>query len=261
MANLRWSRRTDYENVTYRRYAEARRLLPEAEQVWLDRIKGYMKDRTSLRVLDVGSGTGRFAPLLARGLGCEVVGVESSDQMLSEAVAANTTRQVQYVRGNAELLPFGKESFDLAWLSMVIHHIDRDRSAEELARVLRPAGMVLIRNTFRDRLIDNHVIPFYTFFPGALDVDLARLPSTAEVISIFERKGFLKTGLDRVNQILERSLKALLSRLRKGGISTLDHLSEAQREEGFRRLEIAAENERKDTPVMETIDLLVLTKA
>ena len=258
MTNL--YKKTDYESASYRRYPEARQLLPEAEKVWLDRVRAYTKDRMMHRLLDVGSGTGRFAPLLAHGLGCEVVGVEPSDQMLRAAVEADTARLVRYVKGNAESLPFAGESFDGAWLSMVIHHIDRERSAEELARVLRHGGMVLIRNTFRDRLTGDRVIPFYTFFPGALDVDQRRLPSTTDVIEIFEKKGFEKIALDRVDQILEQSLKGLLARLRKGGISTLEHLSEVQREEGFRQLAIAAENEREETPVMETIDLLALTK-
>jgi ubiquinone/menaquinone biosynthesis C-methylase UbiE len=261
MTDLRWNRKTDYEGENYSRYAEARNLLPETERVWMDRVLAYAKGRTGIKVVDVGSGTGRFALLLANALEAEVVGVEPSDQMLRAAVAANTMPKVQYLKGSAESLPLVDKSFDLAWLSMVIHHvIDRNLCAEELARVLRPGGVVLIRNTFQDGLTDSYGIPFYGFFPGALEVDRARLPSVAEVTAAFEGKGFVKSGLERVNQVLERSLKAYLSRLRKGGISTLEHLSKAQREEGFRRLAIAAENEVGETPVLETIDLLVFTK-
>ena len=253
--------KTDYESKNYRGYAEARKLLPEAERTWMDRVLAYTKNRTVLKVLDIGSGTGRFAALLANTLKSEVVGVEPSDQMLKRAITANITPKVHYLKGSAESLPLADESFDLAWLSMVIHHVaDRNQCAAELARVLRPGGIAFIRNPFRDRLADGHGIPFYSFFPEAIDVDRARLPSVAEVTTAFEGKGFAQTGLEAVDQMLERSLKAYLSRLRKGGISTLEHLSESQKEEGFRRLALAAENEVTETPVFETIDLLVFTK-
>jgi ubiquinone/menaquinone biosynthesis C-methylase UbiE len=261
MADPRWDRHTDYEGENYRRYADARRLLPETERVWMDRV---LPTRRAERAQRLGrrKRDRRFAHLLAKTLEADVVGVEPSDQMLSAAVVANTITKVRYLKGSAEFLPLADESFDLAWLSMVIHHIvDHDRCVKELARVLRPGGIVFIRNTFRDRLTDDYGIPFYAFFPGALELDRARLPSIAEVTAAFEGNGFAKTGLEQVNQVLERSLKAYLSRLRKGGISTLEHLSEAQREEGFRRLAVAAENEIGETPVLETIDLLVFTKS
>jgi ubiquinone/menaquinone biosynthesis C-methylase UbiE len=254
-------RKTDYESENYRRYAEARNLLPETAKVWMDRVVAYVNVSKRIKVVDVGSGTGRFTQLLADTLEAEVVGIEPSDQMLMAAVAANTIPKVQYLKGSAETLPLPDKSFDLAWLSMVIHHVvDRSLCARELARVLRPEAVVLIRNTFRDQLADGYGIPFYRFFPGALEVDRARLPSSNEVTAIFEGNGFVTIRLEQVNQVVERSLKAYLSRLRKGGISTLERLSEAQREEGFRRLAIAAESEIGETPVLETVDLLAFKK-
>ena len=253
--------KTDYEGEFYSRYAEARKLLPETERVWMDKVREYTKGRTIGRALDVGSGTGRFSPLLADELGAEVVGVEPSDQMRAVAEAGNRHAQVTYLKGSAEALPVGDGEFDLAWMSMVIHHIaDRDKCAGELARALAAKGRVLIRNAFRDRLTGGHGFPFYDFFPGALEVDRRRLPSVAEVTAAFEEAGFSTVATDAVRQTLVQSLKAYLPRLRQGGISTLEYLTEAQREEGFRRMEEAAAKETGDSPILETIDLLVFEK-
>jgi SAM-dependent methyltransferase len=94
-----------------------------------------------LRVLDVGAGTGRLAgPLLEAGL--DVVAVEPLAAM--RAVLARTIGARRALPGRAEALPLDDASVDGAVCSDAWHWFDGARAADELARVVRPGGGVVI---------------------------------------------------------------------------------------------------------------------
>lgn len=91
------------------------------------------------RVLDVGTGTGAGAIILARRFpGASVVGVDLSDAMLAEA-RRNTPAEldVTYQRADASALPFPDGSFDLVAHANMIPFFD------EVARVVAPGGHAL----------------------------------------------------------------------------------------------------------------------
>lgn len=94
------------------------------------------------RVLDAGCGTGgNLRPLAAFG---RTFGIDLSP----EAIDYCRRRGVQAVRGSVLALPFRNGSFDLATSFDVIYHawVRDDREAvAEVARVLRPGGLLLVR--------------------------------------------------------------------------------------------------------------------
>ncbi len=95
-----------------------------------------------LRVLDLGCGKGRFAAKMA-GAGAEVVGLDLSEAMLSDAPDDSFAR----VRGSARRLPFGSESFDAVAAVEVVEHLPAravDEVLVEARRVLRPGGLVAV---------------------------------------------------------------------------------------------------------------------
>lgn len=88
-------------------------------------------------VLDVGTGTGRAALMLARG-GARVTAVDASEQMLEEARkrAAQQLVKVNFLRGDAHHLDFKDRSFDVVvCLRVLMHTPDWRRSLAELCRV------------------------------------------------------------------------------------------------------------------------------
>jgi SAM-dependent methyltransferase len=86
------------------------------------------------RVLEVGSGTGDFAAVVAAP---EVVCVDSSQA----AVDAARGHGLEAVLGDVRELPFEDGEFDVVVCSQTLYHVpDRDRGIAELARVLRPGG-------------------------------------------------------------------------------------------------------------------------
>src|SRR4051812_1004795 len=99
------------------------------------------------RVVDVGTGTGFIAAGLAP-RARSVVGVDSSPAML--AVAADNLDalgldNVTLVEGTVDALPLDDDSVDAAVANMVLHHAqDPTAMLTEMARVVRPGGMVAI---------------------------------------------------------------------------------------------------------------------
>jgi SAM-dependent methyltransferase len=92
-----------------------------------------------LRVLDVGTGTGRAAIALAS-CGAEVVGIDASAEMLKVAGdrAAERHVPVRFERGDAHALPFADGAFDVAVsLRVLMHTPDWRLCVRELCRVAR----------------------------------------------------------------------------------------------------------------------------
>jgi ubiquinone/menaquinone biosynthesis C-methylase UbiE len=95
---------------------------------------GPLQGRT---ILDVGTGTGRAALLLARG-GARVTGVDASDEMLAVARrrAAEDGAAVEFAVGDAHALAFADRSFEVALSLRVIMHTPEWRTCiGELCRV------------------------------------------------------------------------------------------------------------------------------
>jgi len=115
-------------------------------------------------VADVGFGTGYLLPILARRFE-RVIGVEPVDRMIEIArhrLDRAGTENVEIRRGDLTNLPMDGHSVDLAIAMLVVHHVPSPRAAlAELARVLKPAGRVLIVEqethdaaTFHERMQD-----------------------------------------------------------------------------------------------------------
>lgn len=90
------------------------------------------------RVLDIGTGDGQIARLLARE-GATVVGIDPTWNQIR--VAAERGGGPAYARAPADALPFPDGAFDAAVACLVFEHIDAvDAAIAEVARVVRPGG-------------------------------------------------------------------------------------------------------------------------
>lgn len=100
------------------------------------------------RVLDVATGTGLVAGELVRRYGCEVVGLDQSEQMLAVARARMRREEMlasrlRLVQGEAERLPFGDGEFDHLTFTYLLRYVeDPAATMRELARVVKPGGRI-----------------------------------------------------------------------------------------------------------------------
>ncbi len=102
--------------------------------------------REGARILDVGTGTGFIALILAE-LGHEVVGVDISERMLDVArkKAEKMNLDVKFRVADAENLPFNDEEFDAVVCRHVLWTLPNPRKAlEEWGRVVKSGGKVVI---------------------------------------------------------------------------------------------------------------------
>jgi ubiquinone/menaquinone biosynthesis C-methylase UbiE len=96
-------------------------------------------------VLDVGTGSGGNLAIPAALLGARVVGMDLTPELFEQARrrAAEARVEVDWVEGDAESMPFADATFDRV-LSTFGHMFAprHARAAAELARVVKPGGLV-----------------------------------------------------------------------------------------------------------------------
>ena len=107
----------------------------------------HFPDRTvsSLSVLEVGTGPGFFAILLAE-LGVSVTAIDLTPAMLFEAVknAGSLAGTIRFLEMNAEALDFLDNSFDLVISRNLTWNLPQPETAyAEWVRVLKPGGLLL----------------------------------------------------------------------------------------------------------------------
>jgi ubiquinone/menaquinone biosynthesis C-methylase UbiE len=182
------------------------------------------------RVLDVGSGTGRFAAALAE-RGARVWGVDPSEPMLLQARATAEGR-AQFKQASAEALPFKDGWFDRAVFRLVIHLVDRARAFAETARVLASRGRIVIA-TFAPESLDRFWVT--RVFPEVAEIDRGRFPSEANLGRELEEAGFEQVRTRRLAQRGRLEKAEALERIRGRYISTLRLLDEEALAEGLAR--------------------------
>ncbi|MBI4532814.1 MAG: class I SAM-dependent methyltransferase [Candidatus Melainabacteria bacterium] len=103
-------------------------------------------------VLDVGTGTGRFAIPLCDA-GHKVTGTDISPHMLTVATSAAGSRSIDWIVGDACCLPFPDESFDTVVSINAITHLPQwELAVAEFKRVCRKGGRLIFDSCSGDLL-------------------------------------------------------------------------------------------------------------
>lgn len=113
--------------------------------LWSEELEKAIGLNGKGRILDVGTGTGFLALLLAK-LGYEVVGLDFAEKMLEigREKARKLGLDVSFVQGTCEHLPFASNGFDAVVNCRVMWTLTEPvKAVEEWKRVLKPGGKVI----------------------------------------------------------------------------------------------------------------------
>ncbi len=104
------------------------------------------KDRSQIRILDIGAGPGFLSIVLAE-LGYTVTAADYSVEMMTEAKknAESCDVSIRFVRENAMDLSFREGCYDVVISRNLIWNLENPKKAyQEWLRVLKPSGMLLV---------------------------------------------------------------------------------------------------------------------
>ena len=104
------------------------------------------------RLLDVGTGTGRYLDMVSEYLSSTLaadicpIGLDRSPAMVGQARRLNGCAYtgVSHLVGAVETLPFRAASCDAITSFNAVHHFDLARFASEASRVLTPSGLLVL---------------------------------------------------------------------------------------------------------------------
>lgn len=117
------------------------------------------------RILDVGCGAGRFAYEVAK-RGYNVFGMDYSHGMIVKASKiCNREHELDaaFLQGDIETLPFQDSSFDvIVCLGVVTYLKSEDKALQELARALKPGGVLAISIVNKARLVHRLDLPLFS---------------------------------------------------------------------------------------------------
>lgn len=174
----------------------------------LRKLVEYCGAASSLRVLEVGCGTGNYVASLAAATSAHCFGLEPSPTMLE--AARQRAAPVSWFQGSAEFLPFPADSFDFVYSVDVIHHIqDREAFFREAFRVLDAKGLFATvtdtEETIRKRALSH-------YFPEVIEPELQRYPKRGEISRLLFSSGFQEIGDETVESAYDLSDSAAFER-------------------------------------------------
>jgi 2-polyprenyl-3-methyl-5-hydroxy-6-metoxy-1,4-benzoquinol methylase len=147
-------------DMTFDRYA--------ADHLSMSGMAEFLGDLTDRRILEYGCGLGQLSVVLARS-GARVTTFDLSEASIDvarkRAELNGVADRIEFIAASGEELPFETGSFDLAIGKAILHHLDPEVGAGELARVLAPGG----RATFSEPLGTNPLVVFaraHVPYPG-----------------------------------------------------------------------------------------------
>lgn len=217
---MRGIERCDYDLLADR-YDEVRGHHDEFIMYWTQQLAQAAALEDDDFVLDIGCGTGRYTDALAYPHTRRIAALDLSHRMLKVASSKYEHDNVGWVQGNSEKLPFKQDTFDVALMVLVIHHIPktlRKQAYSEILSVLRPGGRFVIMTRAHEHIRDSLI----ALFPGVLEIDLKRMPDINGLLHDLEAVGFSSvSSTDIPNHKLYRDRKNFEKKVQDKYISTL----------------------------------------
>ncbi|MDG2005599.1 MAG: methyltransferase domain-containing protein, partial [Novosphingobium sp.] len=188
----------------------------------VDHLAAKLGDLSGMRVVDLGSGYGGAARVLAGEHGAHVTCLNLStvenerNRKLTEE--ADLSDRIDVVDGSFDAMPLSDAHFDIAWSQdAILHAPDRSAVLDEVARVLKPGGLFVFHDPMQaDELINTAALqPIY---------DRIHLPDLASIG--FYRAGLTARGFTEVEtEVVTHHLGTHYRRVREDLLARQDEMS------------------------------------
>jgi SAM-dependent methyltransferase len=229
----------------------------------MERLAGLIKNLIDPRapgatkkILDIGCGTGRFSiPLSCAFEEFTVIGADSSHKMLEQAQQKPNSDRVVWSIQEVRNQTFEDASFDLVFVSDLLHHLDNPLDGiRECHRVLRPGGWLLCKYGAMENIVND---PEHTFFPETVPIDAARTPTQQQLGNWMSQAGFGSVSSHTEHEQTRMTGADRLAAARAKSISVLHMIEEHHFERGLNSLSAYVEQNPDDSWLM--VDPTTLT--
>ncbi|NHJ14359.1 MAG: class I SAM-dependent methyltransferase [Candidatus Thorarchaeota archaeon] len=188
-------------------------------------------------ILDIGCGTGNNTLLFQEATKAQVYGIDPSIGMLHEAIGK--ARSIHFTQAIAESIPFNDASFDMVFMTEVVHHLqDMEAALSEIHRVLRNRGHLCIATQSHMQIEERMTS---RFFPATVAIDKARYPDIPRIEATLMSLGF-RAVWSRSCKFAPVTLgEEYLNTVSRKGYSMLHKIPEAAFQTGLKALREAFE--------------------
>ncbi len=198
-------------------------------------INNLIPANNCVSVLEAGAGTCHWLKNI-RNKNVERFGIDISLQMLLKA--DKNSHKLNLVNGDAQLLPFKRESFDMIFCVNALHYFrNKSKFFAEAFSALRGNGLLAIY-TFDPRTKGDHWY-IYDYFEGVYEFDLQRFLSVDEIGKQLTENGFENIQINKTEFISDDKTPDNIFNdpfLEKGGSSQTAMLSGKEYERGMEKI-------------------------
>jgi demethylmenaquinone methyltransferase/2-methoxy-6-polyprenyl-1,4-benzoquinol methylase len=180
---------------------------------WRKKVLDLVSSKNPETILDIATGTGDLAILLAKTKAKKIVGLDISPGMLEVGIEKIKNKKldnlIDMVIGDSENLPFPDNHFDAITVSFGIRNFETlDKGLAEILRVLKPKGIFVILETsnptktpFKQgyKLYTQNILPIIgklfskdNVAYGYLSESAANFPFGEELNNILRKIGFIE---------------------------------------------------------------------
>jgi ubiquinone/menaquinone biosynthesis C-methylase UbiE len=169
----------------------------------------------SISVIDVGAGSGELLKQLARwtaGRDVRLIGAELS----MDAARSINRAGLCAVQCNALRLPFDNDSFDYAFCSLVLHHLDDDSASSLIKEMSRVSiGRIFVIDLNRHpiayyffKALGRFFLQRFTLEDGALSILRSRTPGELRQVASSAGLSDVRIDRSRLNRLILSGLAA-----------------------------------------------------